>query len=260
MAIKLDCPRCKTRLHVPSKLADSYVHCPQCKGRVWVAREPAAPVTPAAPASGVELVERPATPAPAVAGRSADATVPAATGRGLTSLPPVPARRKKVARFITAEAAQSTLQPAADGKLPDLQLEEGAAQQKPQAGQHSMNPLVLLGVLSASVAVSILLVLVGIRRTDTATSQRKDEARQVIESKFFGAGNIENKGLEPYQVLLREAQRARSRGDFATERQHYRRVLDMLRAERGADEKGLTGSHRRDKELEEEISVLLGGP
>ena len=50
------------------------------------------------------------------------------------------ARRKKVARFITAEAAQSTLRPAADGKLPDLQLEEGAAQQKPQAGQQSMNP------------------------------------------------------------------------------------------------------------------------
>ena len=166
MAIKLDCPRCKTRLHVPSKLADGYVHCPQCKGRVWVARESAArpgpaaaappppeqsPPAPAAPASSVGLVERPATavaggappdtPATAVAGRFADAAPP-----------PAPARRKKVARFITAEAAQSTLQPAADGKLPDLRLEEGAAQQKPQSGQRSMNPLVLLGVLSASVA------------------------------------------------------------------------------------------------------------
>ena len=81
----------------------------------------------------------------------------------------------------------------------------------------------------------------------------------MIEDKFFGAGNIENKGLEPYQVLLREAQLAHSHGDFETERQRYRRVLDMLRAEHGADEKGLTGSHRRDKELEGEISVLLGG-
>ena len=33
----------------------------------------------------------------------------------------------------------------------------------------------------------------------------------------------------------------------------------MLRAERGADEKGLTGSRKRDKELEEAISVLLSG-
>ncbi len=246
MAIKLDCPRCKTRLHVPSKLADGYVHCPQCKGRVWVAREPAAPLAPVTPAASSppppdEPPPAPAAPAsgkppeknhmPTASVGMAPAMVPMSRPVPVPAvLPPVPARPKKVARFITAEAAQSTLRPAADGKLPDLQLEEGAAQQKPQAGQQSMNPLVLLGILSASVLVSILLVVASVNRPDAASSEQKDHARQVIEDKFFGAGNIENKGLEPYQVLLREAQLAHSHGDFATERQHYRRVLDMLRA------------------------------
>ncbi len=248
MAIKLDCPRCKQRLQVPSKLADGYVHCPQCKGRVWVAREAAAAAAPPpddsppapVPSASLPIPVSPAVPAP-------------------VAPPPAPARRKKVARFITAEAAQSTLQPAADGKLPDLRLEEGAAQQKPQSQQRSMNPLVLLGVLSASVVVSVAMVLIGVQRHDTVTTQRQDHMRQMIESEFFGGGNIETKSLEPYQMRLREAQRAHSHGDFNTERERYRRVLDMLRAERGAEEKGLTGSRKRDKELEEAISVLLGG-
>ncbi len=39
MAIKLDCPRCKTPLHVPGKLAGGYVNCPRCKGRLWVSKD-----------------------------------------------------------------------------------------------------------------------------------------------------------------------------------------------------------------------------
>ena len=46
MAIKTDCPRCKAHLQVPNKLAGGYVNCPQCKGRLWVAKDAPADATP----------------------------------------------------------------------------------------------------------------------------------------------------------------------------------------------------------------------
>lgn len=39
MPIRVDCPRCKRPLAVPSKRAGSYVTCPGCKGRLWVPEE-----------------------------------------------------------------------------------------------------------------------------------------------------------------------------------------------------------------------------
>ena len=36
MPIKLDCPRCKKILSIPSKKAGSYALCPSCNGRFWV--------------------------------------------------------------------------------------------------------------------------------------------------------------------------------------------------------------------------------
>ena len=36
MPIKLDCPRCKKVLSIPSKKAGSYALCPNCNGRFWV--------------------------------------------------------------------------------------------------------------------------------------------------------------------------------------------------------------------------------
>jgi hypothetical protein len=65
--------------------------------------------------------------------------------------------------------------------------------------------------------------------------------------------------LEPYQILLRDAQQAYSRGDHRAQRDCYGKVLDLLRAERGSEEKGLTGSRSKDKELEEALLVLLSG-
>ena len=46
MSIKLDCPRCKTLLQVPNKLAGGYVNCPHCKGRLWVSKDAAVEKTP----------------------------------------------------------------------------------------------------------------------------------------------------------------------------------------------------------------------
>jgi len=164
---------------------------------------------------------------------------------------------RKVARFIVAEASDSTLQLAADGKLPELHLEEGTAKEKLAAASASMNPLILVGGLCAAAVLWGVLILTLMQSPTVSGSAQKDQARFQIETKFFGSGNIEDKSLQPYQKLLREAQRAHTSGDKKTEHSDYRQVLDMLRAERGTHEKGLTGSPERDKELEDAISVLL---
>ncbi|MBN1393919.1 MAG: hypothetical protein JW959_02725 [Pirellulales bacterium] len=243
MPIKLNCPRCKTPLQVPSKLAGSYVNCPHCKGRLWVSKEAAVERPPAA-----SVAEPPSEKGASPAGPS-----PADPPR-----PPPP--RKKVARFIAADDADSKLLPAQDGKLPGLRLDEEAIKDKrPQEKKTSMNPLVLLGLLSASVVLSIVLALVDLNPPTGSGSETKDQQRYLIERDYFGSGNIDNRDLEPHQLLLREAQRAHIRGDRETERDNYRRVLKMLRAERAPGERGLTGSRRRDKQLEDAITVLLSG-
>jgi hypothetical protein len=262
MAIKIDCPRCKTLLQVPRKLAGGYVNCPNCKGRLWVAKDAAAEATPSPLAPLPRAV-------PPVAGSSGSmpvlraapelaATAPAILPPGVPAPPPPPPPRKRVARFITADSADSRLLLAADGKLPELHLEEDGTQQKEQAGGRAMNPVVLFAILAASIVVSILLVWLGMAQSDATGSPQKDRARQMIETNYFGSGNIENRPLEPYQVLLRDADAAHSRGDYRTEQECYRRVLRMLRAERQTQEKGLTGSRSRDKQLDDALTVLLG--
>ena len=52
---------------------------------------------------------------------------------------------------------------------------------------------------------------------------------------------------------------AHSRGDEKAEEKEYRKVLDMLRAERGKHQRGLTGSLDDDKELETCIRTILSG-
>jgi hypothetical protein len=172
--------------------------------------------------------------------------------------PPPPPPRKRVARFITADSADSKLLLAADGKLPELHLDEDTAQQKEQATARPMNPAVLFAALSASIVLSVLLVWLGMSQSDAASSPLKDEARHTIEKEYFGSGNIENRPLEPYQIWLRDAYSAYTRRDYKTEREFYRKVLQRLHEERGTQEKGLTGSRSRDKELEKALTVLLG--
>ena len=173
--------------------------------------------------------------------------------------PSAPVSRKQVARFITAEATDSTLRLAADGKLPELHLEEGAAKEKPEKSDRSINPLVMPGVLSISVVLSIVLALMDVESPPASGVGKKAQMRQKLADNYFGSGALNAKRLEPYQILLREAAQAYSRGDYKTQREHYRKVLDMLRADRGSEERGLTGSRTKDKELEEAISVLLSG-
>ena len=171
-----------------------------------------------------------------------------------------PRQRKKVARFITAEAAQSTLNLAENGQLPELQLQESMQAKAKQEKGVTVHPLVLLGLLCLSVVTSVLLVLYEPEQGTSSQSAAKERARFVIMDEYFADEEhftLDNPPpLEPYQVYLREAQRAYSRGDRETERRLYRRVLHLLRAER-SDFEGVTGSPRSDKRLEEQITILL---
>ena len=54
--------------------------------------------------------------------------------------PPPPPQARKVARLVSAEAAQSTLKLAADGQLPHLQLQEGDKKDKGQGKSRSIPP------------------------------------------------------------------------------------------------------------------------
>jgi hypothetical protein len=175
-----------------------------------------------------------------------------------TSAPADQAGGRKVARFIPAEAAQSSLKLADDGSLPHLQLREGQATKgSPQSGSES-NPFLMFVVLGISVLASTFLLLSDFDAQPASVQEQKLNARWRIEEEYFANLNSAEP-LSDYQVLLREAQQAHSRGDHETERRKYREVLNMLREERRPFERGLTGSRRRDKELESLITVLLSG-
>jgi len=213
-------------------------------------------------------------PAPAAAGRAAMPAGHAPLPGANTPMPPVGPRLPwqaaaagapatpqappgpKVARFISAEAARSTLKLAEDGQLPELHLRDGDQQEKTHEKSKSVRPLVRICVLSLSVLLSIAMVLMDTGPQSASKSQLRDEARQLIEENYFGSPQGKTP-LEPYQKLLREAQREYDRGDYKAERELYREVLKLLRAERGLTERGLTGSQTRDKELEKQISLLL---
>jgi hypothetical protein len=202
-------------------------------------------------------------PAPAVPPRgspvSAGPVPAAAVPRTGASPAAAPTGRpaKKVAHFITTEAAQSTIKPAADGKLPELRLHEGREAEVSKEKGGGLNPLLLLGAICLSVGLCVVLLLVDVDSQDSANVAQKQRAREVLDKEWYLANEDPSKPLMRYQTLLRQSQQAHSRGDRGTEHRLYRKVLDMLRAERGKTEKGLTGSPARDKTLEDQISILL---
>lgn len=318
MPVKLDCPRCKQSLAVPSKLLGTYALCPRCKGRIWIAVPEGLPPgksgesaakgdSAAAPAEPAGANASPAPPAgesngpgsgwtPPLAGNSrliagraapagdaqpqapaqAQAGLPAVRSsapRGLAPaaptapaapavaapLPPIVAT-KKTARLISPEAAASSLQLAADGKLPELHLDDGARTVDADGKGRAVSPLILTAILCLSASFSMVAVLTDFDAPNAAAVRRKAEARQRIEANYFPlvADQGRARPAQTYQRYLAEAARAHARGDPAAERRLYNRVLDLLRAERGRFDRGLTGSPQRDKELERLITSILG--
>jgi hypothetical protein len=172
---------------------------------------------------------------------------------------PLPSSQRRTARLISADAAQSTLKLAADGKLPELQLEEDKEKKKVAEEEgSSMNPLVLFGALTLSVAMSIGMVLMDSSAPKADGGLERTKAREMIETDYFGGGPLERgKQLLPYQEMLRDAHREHLRGNYRAERKLYQKVLNLLRAERGRNDSGLTGSTLRDRILENQLLILL---
>ena len=157
--------------------------------------------------------------------------------------------------FKTADTAKSQVHLGADGRLPELQLEEGITKERNVEEKKQTNPLVLMAILGFSVSISVLLLLYDVESTQTE-HQAKAEARRIINERYLSKAP-----LEPYQVLLREAQQAHAQGNTELERRRYRRVLDMLHAEDKNKNEGLTGlaepSLSRDAPNDSELEKLL---
>jgi hypothetical protein len=256
MPIRLDCPRCKNPLAVPSKKAGSYATCPRCQGRFWVPddtketfKEPEEPPVLAAGTAGPPASRAAPPVPPGVPGSASPPDLPGAA-------PVVAAPGRKIARFIAADPAPSSLKVAPDGKLPELKLGEAADSlaEKP-SGSRGMHPLVLFGLLAVSVVTSIVLVLAPTDSAVPSKTLEREQARRIIETEYFRELD-EDVPPRPYQLLLREAKVARARGDYAKERELYRRVLDLLRAD-PKPAKGITGSAERDSHLERQLIILL---
>jgi len=282
----VNCPSCSGRLWVPrDALADAthleaVVAQGSSPGAVPPASTPASvppgqtPLPPpASPGTIAKVMSAPAavgnagrqagsaplpgasTPMPAVGPRLPWQPPLAGAAAGAPGAPQVPSG-PKVARFISAEATRSTLKLAEDGQLPELHLRDGDQQEKTGDKSKSVHPLVLIGALSLSVLLSIAMVLMDTGPQSASKAQLRAEARQLIEENYFGRTQSKTP-LEPYQELLREAQREHDRGDDKAAQKLYREVLKLLRAERLPTEGGLTGSQTRDEKLKEQINVLL---
>lgn len=192
---------------------------------------------------------RPARPAaPHGAGPAQPPRAPGAT---------LPLAASNRAVLITGDASKTSVFLGADGKLPELVLHEGSQREKNVEKSATQSPLVLIGVLAFSVGLSMLMLLADTtpQRADTRT---KAEARRVLRNHYLA----DQSPLEPYQVVLREALQAYSRGDFVAERRLYRRVLDMLHEEGKNKHAGLTGAlygalPPSDQDLENQLSILL---
>ncbi len=214
------------------------------------AAPPDAAGTGPAPQPGKQsLVSRPPVPP--------ERKLPATAARSGAGPPDAPPTARRVARLITTDKSATQLEPAADGKLPELRLADSHQPESESDSQQGVHPLVLLALLSASVVASIAMLFVE-PGTNVTNSELKRRARREIEADYFA--NLNSPGPEePYQFMLREAQRAFAQGNYQKEQEQYRRVLKLLRAERGRFE-SVTGSRNRDKRLEELLILLLGDP
>jgi len=264
MSLKLNCPRCERPLVVPSSTAGSYAHCPYCNGRLWVPDnvpsrppldlpKPPPPPPPPSPstAPGPGAAPPPASEAPPPAGPGdACAAPPVQTG----SSPKPPG---KVARLISAEAAQSSLELTADGNLPELHLLEGDRKDRSKTASRAISPLLTVCLISFSAVLSVVLVLVDFGGSGESRSVLKQRAHAIIRREYFADQEHRinpDTPLQPYQQLLRRAERC---DDPAGQRRLYRHVLKLLRVERGPFAPAVTGTRRRDEELEKQISILL---
>jgi hypothetical protein len=281
MSLQVTCPYCNRPMAATPAMVGQRVACPSCRGEILLS--PAAllapagaaarsgpPVAPPAPPQppayalgpGLQSPALPPGSAPpkATAGLTGAAppvvSPPAAQNATTAALPQTaPPAQAKTAQFLANRPAEPAIAPAADGKLPTLALADTVEAAPKAQGESAPTPLWLALLAVAGSTVVSLLLLTGDFTGAGRTEMSKAQARREIVA-FYGD---ENTGLAPYQVHLREAQLAHSRGAYAAERDHYRKVLGLLRAEGRGRFEGLTGTPTTDAELARLLAILLTG-
>lgn len=241
------CPGCASQLSVAPELAGQVLSCPQCHVQFQMT----------APGGGPGDAHQAAVPAatgtstPSGPRWRGDPNV-LSTGLRLNEPAPAPApAQAAVPRFRPADPSTAVVPLAQDGTLPELRLADAKQPARPAAaGEKPARPMTLTLVLAASLSLSVCLSLIDFS-PQTSEADARRQARLTI-AQYYREGDA---SLAPYQLLLRDAQRAHSRGDRATERARYRQVLRMLRAENRPT--SLTESHEGDQELEQAIAQVL---
>ncbi len=156
------------------------------------------------------------------------------------------------AKFIRDRSGDQLVQLVADGRLPMLELSELGARAKNPVDSRPTSPWVLYLVLGVSFASSLLLLVFDTGNLSAVPASRRQLVAQL--QPFYA----QDEGiLKPYQVALRQARLARSRGDLVEEKQYYRAVLRMLSAEDVNPLTGVTGTRQRDEELRSLLARLL---
>jgi hypothetical protein len=257
MPITFRCPECGGLLSVPKKMQGQTINCPMNGCLIQVAGNGAASLAAAgqaAPAtsstSGTSIRPAPA-PAPLSAPPAAK-QVPAPTTELAPAQPSADWLHRNVAKFIASDKTASPIQLAVDGRLPELNLQEGADRRSAAESAGGTNPLVLTIVLCLSVVMSTMLLFVDFGPPQSQISSRAEARRKLAE--FYRQPREE---LLPYQQSLRDAQQAHSRGDHETEQELYRRVLRLLHAEGRSRFASVTRTPREDKELEALLAILM---
>jgi hypothetical protein len=284
MRLAVNCPFCKRPMATSAAQSGQMVACPNCRGE-FVLNTPA--LTPAAaapivaspvgssparntaadllpppgsaptPASRIEPMLGLAVPAATAIAEAPDDLALAPLSPPLPSMPlpaPVPPSPPvRTARLKTAASSAPAISPSADGKLPELQLADDPATRAAGEGGERPVPLWLACVAIAGSTVLSVFLLLGDAPAQKSAQSRTAEVRQDIAT-FYGN---ETASLRSYQVLLREAQQAHSRGDHATEKQRYRQVLALLRSEKRSRYENVTGTPGDDERLAELVAILL---
>lgn len=174
-------------------------------------------------------------------------------------------KSRTVARFITDGPGDPLVKLGEDGHLPELALKEGHLREARSDEPKQTKPAVLAVVVILSLGLSLTALLLDSGMSADNTARKLAARREIVE--YYGE---EGETLQPYQMHLRWARQARSRGDLEAERSEFHQVLTLLRSE--VNDKlyrytGLTGrldymdgdeSKKSDRRLEELISILLG--
>ena len=259
---RVTCPNCRGSLGVPDKVFHKSVRCPKCATRF----------TPATDASYVGEPEDPATFLPSAPGLSATVrdsereAQPTETGTERAT-----AKLKKrsrdplgrdetaktrnapspTARIIPLAAPDTSVESVKD--LPTLKLAE-EKQPLLKSSELSSNP-VFLGILVCCSVISSGLILFFAGGAGKVDRGKLDRIRNEIARFYETRIDVD---LKPYQLELREAQLAYSRGDIQGEKAAYRKVMRRFRAEDRSQYAGVTGSPTSDAELEKLVSIMLG--